>query len=84
MNATKGIGAIFGGMLLMVIGLILSATVVTTSVTATGTTGIDSFVGTVQVTRLAPLIFVSVIIGSGVALIGAALAGFIGYGPMKG
>ncbi len=84
MNTKKGIAAIFGGMLLMVIGLILSQTIVTTAVTATTTTGIDSFAGTVQITRLAPLIFVSVIIGSGVALVGAALAGFAGYGPMKG
>lgn len=84
MNAKKGIGMIFGGMLLMVIGLILLGTVVTTSVTATTTSGIDSFVGTAQVLRLAPLIFSSVIIGSGVALIGAALAGFMGYGPAKG
>ena len=82
MNTKKGIAAVFGGMLLMVIGLILLSTVVTTTVTATTTTGIDSFAGTAQVLRLAPLIFASVIIGGGVSLVGLALAGFMGKGPL--
>ena len=80
----KGIGTLFIGMLMMVVGLILLGTVVTTGVTATTTTGIDSFTGTVEVLRLAPLVFAAIVIGGGVALVGFSLAGFAGKGPLSG
>ena len=80
----RGIGVLFIGMLFMVIGLILSGTVITTATSATGTTGIDSFTGTVEIARLGPLVFAAVVVGGGVALVGFALAGFAGKGPLSG
>ncbi len=78
----KGVAALFTGMLVIVIGLILVTTVIDTATTATTTTGIGSFTGAASLLRLGPLVFTAAVVGSGVALVGMAIAGFAGKGPL--
>ena len=81
MSTQKGIGALFVGMLTIVIGLILLNTVIDTATTTGSTAAIGSFTGTQSVNDLAPLIFASVVVAAGVGLVAVALAGFAGIGP---
>ena len=81
--STRGIGALFVGMLTIVIGLILLATVISTAASTGANAAIGSFTGTQSVNDLAPLIFASAVIAGGVALVGVALAGFVGRGPLQ-
>jgi len=74
----KGVGMIFGGMILIVVGVILANIVIDTSAVTGGNANIGSFTGVQSVVDLAPLVFSTAVVGTGVALIGLALKGFKG------
>lgn len=78
----RGVAALFTGMLLIVIGFILSQTVISSAVTAGTNTKIGSFTGTQSLINLVPLVFIAAVVGSGVGLVGLAIAGFAGKGPL--
>lgn len=77
------IGAIFGALLVMVIGLVLAGTVISVAVTAGTVTGIGSFTGAQSLNNLMPLLYYFILIAlsvSGMAIGGAGLAG---KGPLS-
>ena len=83
MGSNRGVGALFIGMLTIVIGLILLNTVIDTASTTGSDAQIGSFTGTQSVNDLAPLVFASAVVAGGVALVAMALAGYAGKGPMS-
>ncbi len=78
----RGIGVMFIGMLIMVIGIILLNVVIDTAAVTGADTQIASFTGVQSINDLAPLVFASAVVAAGVGLIAVATAGFIGKGPM--
>jgi len=75
------IGALVGGVLVLVIGLVLEATIITNATTAGGHANIGSFSGAQDINDLIPLVYNVVVLSVGIGLIGLSALGFVGVGP---
>ena len=76
--------ALVSGVLLLVIGMVLSTVVVDQTAAVGGGEKIGSFAGTQAILNLVPLIFVTSLIMIGIAMIGIGAGGFMGRGPLAG
>lgn len=80
---SKQLGGLIMGMLLIVIGLVLSTTVLDQAATSGVDARIGSFSGAQSINDLAPLIWYVAIVMIGVGLVGVSGAGLAGFGPVK-
>jgi len=76
------IGAIIGGVITLVIGMVLASTVNTQAASTGAATNIGSFTGAQALNDLIPLVYIAAIVMVGVGLIGMGGAGYMGVGPM--
>jgi len=76
------IGAIIGGVITLVIGMVLASTVNTQAASTGSATNIGSFTGAQALNDLIPLVYIAAIVMVGVGLIGMGGAGYMGVGPM--
>ena len=75
--------ALLGGVLVMVVGLILASTIISTAVTAGTSTGIGSFTGAQSINDLMPLLYYAGLAISSLSLMGIGGAGIAGRGPLR-
>jgi len=76
------IGAIIGGVITLVIGIVLASTVNTQAAATGSAANIGSFTGAQALNDLIPLVYIAAIVMVGVGLIGMGGAGYMGVGPM--
>ena len=76
------IGAIIGGVITLVIGMVLASTVNTQAASTGAAANIGSFTGAQALNDLIPLVYIAAIVMVGVGLIGMGGAGYMGVGPM--
>ena len=76
------IGAIIGGVITLVIGMVLASTVNTQAASTGSAANIGSFTGAQALNDLIPLVYIAAIVMVGVGLIGMGGAGYMGMGPM--
>jgi len=76
------IGAIIGGVITLVIGMVLASTVNTQDASTGAAANIGSFTGAQALNDLIPLVYIAAIVMVGVGLIGMGGAGYMGVGPM--
>ena len=79
---TKAMTALIFGVLIIVIGLVLESTILTTATTAGGNANIGSFSGAQDLNDLVPLVYNAAVVVMGVGLIGLGGAGLAGRGPL--
>jgi|TARA_B100001750_G_scaffold184845_1_gene153774 hypothetical protein len=77
----QNIAAIIGGVLTIVVGLVLSTTVLAQAAASGGSTAIGSFAGAQSLNDLVPLVYYAVVVLLGVGMMGLGAAGFAGKGP---
>lgn len=82
-NMQMRIGAIIGGVITLVIGLVLAGVINSTAASAGGSGAIDSFAGAKSINDLVPLVYYTVIVMVAVGMIGLGVAGFAKRGPMS-
>ena len=76
------IGAVIGGVITLVIGMVLASTVNTQAAATGAAANIGSFTGAQALNDLIPLVYIAAIVMVGVGLIGMGGAGYMGVGPM--
>ena len=76
------IGAVIGGVITLVIGMVLASTVNTQAASTGAASNIGSFTGAQALNDLIPLVYIAAIVMVGVGLIGMGGAGYMGVGPM--
>ena len=76
------IAAIVSGVITLVIGMVLAATVNSQAATLGSAANIGSFTGAQAIGDLIPLVYIASILMIGVGLIALGGAGFAGRGPM--
>ena len=81
-NMDARIGAIIGGVITLVIGMVLASTVNTQAASTGAAANIGSFTGAQALNDLIPLVYIAAIVMVGVGLIGMGGAGYMGVGPM--
>jgi hypothetical protein len=83
-GVSSRVGAIVGGVVALVIGMVLMTTVQDQAATSGASANIGSFSGAKSINDLIPLVYISAILLLGVALFALGGAGFAGKGPLKG
>jgi len=78
----SGFVALLSGVLIMVIGLVLASTIISSAVTAGTTTSIGSFSGAQSINDLMPLLYYAGLAVSSLTLMGIGGAGVAGRGPL--
>ncbi len=78
----QNIAAIIGGVLTIVVGLVLSSTVLAQAASSGGSASIGSFAGAQALNDLVPLVYYAVVVLIGVGMMGLGAAGLTGRGPM--
>jgi hypothetical protein len=81
-NVGQRVGAIVGGVVALVIGMVLMTTVQDQAATTGSSANIGSFSGARSINDLVPLVYISAILLLGVALFAIGGAGFAGRGPL--
>ena len=76
------ITSIIMGVIVIVVGLVLEVTILSTASSAGGNANIGSFSGAQSLNDLVPLIYNAAVVMLGVGLMGVGAAGFAGKGPM--
>ena len=76
------IGSLIGGLILIVIGLVLSTIINAQAATNGSAANIGSFTGAQSFNDLVPMLFIVVIVMIAVGMIGVGGAGFAGKGPL--
>ncbi len=69
------------GVLIIVVGLVLESTILSTAASAGGSSNIGSFSGAQDLNDLVPLVYNAAIVVMGVGLIGLGGLGLLGRGP---
>jgi hypothetical protein len=82
-GVSSRVGAIVGGVVALVIGMVLMTTVQDQAATSGASANIGSFSGAKSINDLIPLVYISAILLLGVGLFTMGGAGFVGKGPMK-
>jgi hypothetical protein len=77
------VGAIVGGVIAVIIGLVLMTTVANQATTTGSAANIGSFSGARSINDLIPLVYISAILLLGVGLFALGGAGIAGIGPLK-
>ncbi len=77
------VGAIVGGVIALVIGMVLMTTVLDQASTTGAAANIGSFSGTRSINDLIPLVYISAILLLGVGLFALGGAGIVGRGPLR-
>jgi xanthine/uracil permease len=75
--------AVIFGVIIIVVGLVLESTVLSTAATAGSDANAPSFTGARNLNDLVPLVYNAAIVIIGVGLIGVGTAGFAGRGPLR-
>jgi len=78
----SGFIALLSGVLILVIGLVLASTIISSAVTAGTSTGIGSFTGAQSINDLMPLLYYAGLAVSSLSLMGIGGAGVAGKGPL--
>ena len=78
------VGALIGGVIIMVIGMVLATTINSQAVTLGSAANIGSFSGARAVGDLIPLVYIAAILLAGLGLFALGAAGFGGRGPLRG
>jgi len=78
----QGFIALLSGVLILVIGLVLASTIISSAVTAGTTTSIGSFSGAQSINDLMPLLYYAGLAVSSLGLMGIGGAGVAGRGPL--
>jgi len=79
---SQRITAIIMGVIVIVVGLVLEVTILSTASSAGGNANIGSFSGAQSLNDLVPLIYNAAVVMLGVGLMGVGAAGFAGKGPL--
>ena len=79
---SQRITSIIMGVIVIVVGLVLEVTVLSTASDAGGNANIVSFSGAQSLNDLVPLIYNAAVVMLGVGLMGVGAAGFAGKGPL--
>ena len=74
--------AVLGGVLFMVIGLILSGTIIEATVSSGTNTGIGSFTGAKSLNDLFPLVYYAILLSGSIGLLSVGDLGLAGRGPL--
>ena len=82
MNVKYAFGAIIGGVLILVIGLVLADVILSTAATSGGGDTIASFSGAKAMNDLIPLVYYASLVTISLGLIGGGAAGVAGRGPL--
>ena len=83
-SISRPIMVLFGGVLFMVFGLVLSSTILSQAASSGGDANIGSFSGTQSLNDLLPFIYYAILVVGGAALIGGGALGLAGRGPVSG
>ncbi len=71
------------GVITIVIGLVLSDTIISQAATSGSSTSIGSFAGAQSLNDLIPLIYYAVVVMLAVSMMAVGAAGFAGVGPAR-
>lgn len=82
-DAKSSMMALIMGVIIIVVGLVLEATILSRAATAGSDTNIGSFAGAQALNDLVPLVYNAAIVIMGVGLIGLGAAGLAGRGPIR-
>ena len=82
-NLNIAIAALMGGLLVFVLGLILSGITIDTAATTGSNANIGSFTGVRSINDLVPLVFVFALVLIGLGLMVGGAAGLAGRGPFQ-
>ena len=74
--------AVLGGVIFMVLGLILSSTIIDAAVSSGGNTSIGSFTGAKSLNDLFPLVYYAILLSGSIGLLAVGGTGLAGRGPL--